>query len=275
MRLRQGCNASPRAHSQQGFAVSPCSQHPPACPQGKPSAAHHHGSAPLPSHLHFQTSVFTPRPITELFSLEGLHHCLSPAAYHVSISLYIYIIIFFFPKEGLDAAIFSTLPMCWRQFMLWDTWQRLQKYFLLVLGEASLAKTHEALQRPHSPSTAQHTRQMQYSEFAFDSTQTKSPMETQKAEQGHHILCNIISQAKHSLHAITQGEYDLPAWSLREHTDQNSPDMDLNPKPVPEQAGRSQPPELAPCPALKQCREGNPSTVSLHSCSKYTHFSPI
>lgn len=39
-----------------------------------------------------------------LFSLEGLHHCLSPGAYHVSTYL-----IFFFPQEGLHAAIFSTL----------------------------------------------------------------------------------------------------------------------------------------------------------------------
>lgn len=107
-------------------------------------------SAPS-SYSQFQTSVFTPRPITELFSLEELHHCLSPAAYHVSI----YIYIFFFSSEGLDAAIFSTLPMCWRQFMLRDTWQRLQKYFLLVLGEASLAKEHYSASKTpfpvHSP----------------------------------------------------------------------------------------------------------------------------
>lgn len=54
-------------------------------------------SAPS-SYSQLHTSVFTPRPITELFSLEGLHHCLSPAAYHVSIALYIYII-FFSPKK--------------------------------------------------------------------------------------------------------------------------------------------------------------------------------
>lgn len=55
---------------------------------------------------------------------------------------------------------------------------------------------------------------MQYSELAFDTAQTKSPVETQKAEQGHHILCNTISKAKYSpcyhIHAATQGEYDIP-----------------------------------------------------------------
>lgn len=147
MRARQGCCASPRAHSPAGICTHQ------AAPEANPLQ---HTRALLcslqllttPHICVYSTThnrvVFPGRAPSLPFS------CCLPCVH-----CFIYIYNFFFPKEGLDAAIFSTLPMCWRQFMLWDTWQRLQKYFLLVLGEASLAKTHSSASKPpfpmHSP----------------------------------------------------------------------------------------------------------------------------
>lgn len=194
MRARQDhASLSPRAHSPTGICCLTLQQLPPACPEANPQQQTLPWLLSTPSsYLQFQTSVFTPRPITELFSLEGLHHCLSPAAYHVSISLYIYIYNFFFPKK-VWILLFSAPSPCaggnscfgtrgkdCRNISCWS-WERLPEQ-----------KHITVLQRAHSPCTAQHTRQMQHSEFAFDTAQTKSPMETQKAEQGHHILYGKI-----------------------------------------------------------------------------------
>lgn len=121
--------------------------------------AHQDGSAPLllaiPDICVYSTThnrvVFPGRAPSLPFS------CCLPCV-HFFIHVYLFIYFLFSPKESLDAAIFSTLPMCWRQFMLWDTWQRLQKYFLLVLGEASLGKTHYSASKSpfptHSPAHA-------------------------------------------------------------------------------------------------------------------------
>lgn len=143
----------PELTPKQGFAVPPCSQHPPACPRGKPSPANHAMALlcslqllAIPDICVYSTThnrvVFPGRAPSLPFS------CCLPC-------VHLYIYIFFFSNKGLDAAIFSTLPMCWRQFMLRDTWQRLQKYFLLVLGEASLAKEHYSASKTpfpvHSP----------------------------------------------------------------------------------------------------------------------------
>lgn len=270
VRPRQGCNASPRAPSQQGFAVSPCSQHPPACPKANPLQHTTMALLHSPSHLDFQTSVFTPRPITELFSLEGLHHCLSPAAYHVSINIYI----FFFPQRRSGCCYFQHPPHVLEAIHALGHMAETAEIFPVGPRRGFPSKnTWSASKTPfpmHSPAHKadavlrvcfrQCTNQKPYGD---PESRTRSSYPLQ-----HHFSGKTFSLLPHS--CCTQGEYDLPAWSLREHTNQNSLDMDLNPKPVPEQAGQSQPPELAPCPPLKQCREGNPRTVNLHSCSKYT-----
>lgn len=66
--------------------------------------------------------------------------------------------------------------------MLWDTWQGLQKNFLLFQGEASLAKKHNRASKTPFPmhSTARKA-DMVLENFAFDNMQSENPTDSQKA----------------------------------------------------------------------------------------------
>lgn len=97
----QGCHAIPKA----SFQVSLChlTPQPPSRqvpPRGKPSPANR--TMALLRSLQLLTiqniCVYSMTHNGGLFSLERLHHCLSPGAYHVSLYFNFFLIFFFHPK---------------------------------------------------------------------------------------------------------------------------------------------------------------------------------
>lgn len=180
---RRAAMPSPELISKSGSAVSRYSQHP-----GRPARE----ANPLlqttrwlcsasSGYLQFKTSVFTPWPITEgCFPWKG-----SITASLLVPTMCPFNIFFFPPQERSACCYFQHPPHVLEAIHALGHMARTAEIFPVGPRRGFSSKKNPniiMLQRPHSPCTAQHTRQIQYmKKFAFDNTQSESPMESQRA----------------------------------------------------------------------------------------------